>query len=283
MRWGACMCRTADWRWVLQDLLDDAIKDERGKRANTKNAIIQYKNKKEIWNPLIKFLWKDAHKDAFETVDIEKSRKSIEIFQSYKVFNEELDKRLMWGEKILTADVMTSAGILIKQFLKKSVKELSAECKEKSWSDNCMDQYLNAHKFNEKASFLVFLRLVYTPGNLIVVGKNKSNQEHDQWDYVMTRVDKYKGDFSNRIPLTKRYNTDVFAPFGESYKEDLYLQDYNEKEIVLDKNNWSKTFDRYSELILMRGIRIRKDIDQKCTLEIKDVNKLMDDLKNKYR
>ena len=116
MRWGACMCRTADWRWVLQDLLDDAIKDERGKRANTKNAIIQYKNKKEIWNPLIKFLWKDAHKDAFETVDIEKSRKSIEIFQSYKVFNEELDKRLMWGEKILTADVMTSAGILIKQF-----------------------------------------------------------------------------------------------------------------------------------------------------------------------
>ncbi len=244
---------------------------------------------KDSWNPLIKYLWRIAYPGTFITKDIEKSDASIEIFcKRYKIFDGTLDKNLIWNNTEcnnlkLTADVMTSAGALIKKVMGKTVKELTADCENSEWSVHCMDPYLNRLEKEIKKSFLVFLRLVYTPGNFIVVGKNKSNQKNDQWDYVMMRLDKYKGnidDIPDKSSLSGRNNKCVLAPFGDSYISDLYLQDYkNEK--ILKENDWESTFDRYSKLIIKRGIRIWEH-NSSTVIEDETINTIIDELKKKY-
>lgn len=283
------MCKNSECiSWVLQNLLDKAVKDERRKRKETKDAIIRYNKNKDNWNPLIKYLWRITYPGTFETNDIEKSRASIEIFQKYTIFDKEgLDENLMWGNLQLTADVMTSAGILITKIMGINVEDLAVECVRSKWSEQSMDSYINRLGSETRESFLVFLSLVYTPGNLIVVGKNKSNQENDQWDYVMTHLEKYVGtynDIPNASSLAGRGNNCVFAPFGKSYINDLYLQDYN-REQVLNEQDWKKTFDDYSRLIIKRGIRIKNAIDKNSSMDINDdiVDSIIADLKEKYK
>lgn len=253
---------------------------------DTRDMSVKKKYEK-IWeelknsSPLERFLYSKHNNYIFEKGDIEQCQAAVDCYMKLPVFNNKLNKQLVFelgfSNVRLTADVMTSAGWLIKEFL---CDEIRKRALSRVGIENC-HEIASKLKENDYKSMNAFLRCVYTHGNFTIAGKNRSSGIAgccDQWDYALECIEKCKNEMAdnkekfleefcvqNKSDLRCRTNIDgykLILSLFDDYIKNLYYQDYFKDKklikVIPDRKNidWENVFTTYTHLILKRGLRI---------------------------
>lgn len=263
----------------LDDIVDFITTDIRD--VSVKSERYEEWNRIKDSSPLYKFMYSKQNYNMFICADIEKCPAALEVYKQYPVFkggklSDSLEYAMTKEDKIrLTADVMTSAGWLIGEFLCSDIGKRILDKTNISW---CQEEKLNEKERKTYKAMNVFLKCVYTHGNFTIAGKNRASGRGgcvDQWDYAMIHFlkclgNKYllqKPSLKKHIyekSLNRRTNEDgynLMCMVFEDPIKDLFYEDYKEYEnrLVIDDRNsidWENVFFEYAKLILKRGISI---------------------------
>lgn len=261
--------------FIITDIRDISVKRERCEEWN------RIKDS----SPLYKFMYSKCNYNMFICADIEKCPAALKVYKRYPVFKEDklsdaFEYEMENGDKIrLTADIMTSAGWLIGEFLCSDI----GKCILDKMSMSLYQEEKLCGK--EKATYNAmntFLKCIYTHGNFTIAGKNRAAGRCgcvDQWDHAMIHFLKCLENSCllekslvlkniNEKPLNQRTNADGYNLMCILFKnpiKDLFYEDYKEYEnrLVIDDRNsidWENVFFEYAKLILKRGISIYCEI-----------------------